>query len=172
MTSLAYQAAGGARPAQSLAPDAYRAVMRHHAKGVAVITAGGERPAGFCATSVASISLDPPLVSFAAGLATTSWAAMRGAPHYLVHLLAEGQEEVARVFARSGADRFGAGVAWRAGPYGLPLLDGVLAWLVLEPVAVHPVGDHALVVGRVVAAAGSAGGRPLVHHAGEFTGLG
>ena len=48
--------------------------MRHHAKGVTVITAGTEVPIGFCATSLASVSLDPPIVSFTVGLRATSWA--------------------------------------------------------------------------------------------------
>lgn len=190
MTSIAYPAAGGGAaaralapgpdpdpgpdqdpgPSAALAPDAYRAVMRHHAKGVAVITARADRPVGFCATSVASVSLDPPLVSFAAGLRTSSWAAMRTAPHFMVQLLAEGQEELARGFARSGGDKFAPPVSWRGGPYGLPLLDGVLAWLALAPVAVHPVGDHALVIGQVLAA-DHVPGRPLVHHDGDFARL-
>src|ERR1700678_4246298 len=48
-------------------PDTFRAAMRHHAKGVAVITAGAEHPVGFCATSLASVSLEPPVVSFTVG---------------------------------------------------------------------------------------------------------
>ena len=51
--------------------------MRHHAKGVTVITAGTEVPIGFCATSLASVSLDPPIVSFTVGLRATSWATSR-----------------------------------------------------------------------------------------------
>ena len=41
-------------------PDPFRAAMRHHAKGVAVITAGAENPVGFCATSLASVSPSAP----------------------------------------------------------------------------------------------------------------
>ncbi|MEU5087784.1 flavin reductase family protein [Streptomyces sp. NPDC021356] len=157
----------GEGTARLLAPDTYRAAMRHHAKGVAVITAHPGRPVGFCATSVTSLSADPPLVSFAVGLRSSSWAAMHNSPHFLVQLLADGQEDLARGFARPGGDKFAPPVAWRPGPFGLPLLDGVLAWLVLGPLTTQPVADHVLVIGQVVDA-GHTGGTPLVHHDGRY----
>jgi flavin reductase (DIM6/NTAB) family NADH-FMN oxidoreductase RutF len=155
----------------AVAPPAFRAAMRHHAKGVAVITAGTGTPAGFCATSLASVSLDPPVLSFTVGLAASSWPAVREARHVLVHLLAGDQEEVARRFARPGDGKFGPGLGWRRGPLGLPVLDGVLAWLALAVVSHLPVGDHALVIGRVVRVGPDRGGMPLVHHDGGFSRL-
>ena len=152
-------------------PGLFRSVMRHHAKGVAVITAGADTPAGFCATSLASISLDPPLVSFTVGLGTASWATVESARHIMVHLLADGQEDIARRFARTGAAKFGPETRWHRGALGLPVLDDVLAWLMLVPVNHLPVGDHALVIGRVVAARHAADGSPLVHHDGTFVRL-
>src|SRR5262249_15281082 len=141
----------GADP-PGVGPDLFRAVLRHHAKGVAVITAGTGTPVGFCATSLASLSLDPPLVLFAVGLHTASWATMRAAPHVMVHLLGEGQQEIARRFADPAAAKFGPTTRWRRGPFDLPVLEDVLAWLALVPVNRVPVGDHALIIGRVVAA--------------------
>ncbi len=135
-----------------IGPELFRAVMRHHANGVAVITAGVEMPVGFCATSLASVSLDPPLVSFTIGLQAASWPTVQTAPHVMVHLLADGQENVARRFARTGAAKFGAGTRWHRGARGLPVLDDVLAWLVLAPVSRLSVGDHALVIGQVIEA--------------------
>lgn len=152
-------------------PELFRSVMRHHAKSVSVITTGTDSPVGFCATSLTSISLDPPLVSFTVGLATTSWRGVAGARYVMVHLLADDQEEVARRFATSGAPKFGPGTAWYRGAHGLPVLSGVLAWMLVEPVERVPIADHALVIGRVLAARHRPGGRPLVHHDGEFVGL-
>lgn len=152
-------------------PDLFRSVMRHHAKGVAVVTTGVDVPVGFCATSLTSISLDPPLVSFTVGLHTASWPGVQSAQHVMVHLLADGQEGIARTFARSGAEKFGPGTRWHRGAFGLPVLADVLAWMLVEPVNRLPIGDHALVIGRVIAARHVAGGRPLVHHNGEFVRL-
>jgi hypothetical protein len=72
------------RPALSVVPDhaeervvdadVYRSVFRRHAAGVVVITAdAGHGPAGFAATSLVSISLLPPLVSFAIATSASSW---------------------------------------------------------------------------------------------------
>jgi len=152
-------------------PSLFRRVMRHHAKGVTVITAGTEVPIGFCATSLASLSLDPPIVSFTVGLRTTSWATVETAQHVMVHLLADSQEDVARRFAQRDAAKFGPGTRWHRGALGLPVLDDVLAWLVLALVSHFPVGDHALVIGRVIDARKLAERGPLVHHNGEFVQL-
>jgi flavin reductase (DIM6/NTAB) family NADH-FMN oxidoreductase RutF len=145
--------------------------MRHHAKGVAIITAGSRTPVGLCATSFTSVSLDPPLVSFTVGLRSSSWPTIEAAAQVMVHLLAENQEALARLFALSGAAKFGPGTRWHRGARGLPVLDDVLAALLVEPVQLLPVGDHALVLGRVAEAVHTAGGRPLLHHDGEFARL-
>jgi len=152
-------------------PNQFRTVMRHHAKGVTVITAGTEVPIGFCATSLASVSLDPPIVSFTVGLRSTSWATVETARHVMVHMLADSQEDVARRFAQQDTAKFGAGTYWHRGTLGLPVLDDVLAWLVLALVSHFPVGDHALVIGRVIEARNLADSGPLIHHNGEFTKL-
>lgn len=158
---------------QGLRPVPFRAVMRNHAKGVAVITGGGDPPVGFCATSLSSVSLDPPLVSFTVGLHSGSWAVMAQQQHLAVHLLAEDQEETARRFAATGTAKFGPATRWHRDAFGLPVLDDVLACLVVAPVSVLPVADHALVIARVVAADDQAHGgrRPLLHHDGAFVRL-
>ncbi|MFI0239141.1 flavin reductase family protein [Streptomyces sp. NPDC016845] len=161
-----------AGPVEPAGADLVRSVLRRHAKGVAVVTVGGEPPTGFCVTSLASLSLDPPLMSFTVGLRSASWNAVRGATWVMVQLLAAGQEEVARTFAGPRQGRFAAGTSWHRDPLGLPALDGVLARFVLTPVSFRPVGDHALMIGLVVRAgrvAEEAG--PLVHHDGDFVGL-
>lgn len=152
-------------------PDQFRKVMRHHAKGVAVITAGTETPAGFCATSLASVSLDPPVVCFAISLRATSWQTVQKARHVIVHLLSDAQEELAHNFARADEEKFGPQTRWHRDALGLPVLDDVLARLVLACISYSPVGDHALVIGRVIDADRAAGGQPLIHHDGQFTRL-
>lgn len=146
----------------------FRTIMRHHAKGVAVVTAGTEQPVGFCATSLISLSLDPPLVSFTVRLASASWTEMRTAEHIVVHLLADGQEELARLFSQSETAKFGPSTRWHRDSLGLPVLADVLARMLVAPVGRILVADHALVIGRVVAGRNQTGGTPLVHHGGGF----
>ncbi|MFF9090160.1 flavin reductase family protein [Streptomyces sp. NPDC014991] len=153
-------------------PDLLRSTFRRHAAGVAVITARGVTgPVGFTATSLTSVSAEPPLVSFGISAGASSWPAMAEADHVGVHILGEHQSELAATFARSGADRFGAPTAWRDGPEGVPVLDDVLAWLVCRVVGRVPAGDHRIVLAEVVLGDPSGSGRPLLYHQGRFSGL-
>ncbi|WP_256642409.1 flavin reductase family protein [Streptomyces murinus] len=153
-------------------PDLLRSTFRRHAAGVAVITArGATGPVGFTATSLTSVSAEPPMISFGVGTGASSWPAIAEADHIGVHILGEHQGDLAATFARSGADRFGAPTAWRDGPEGVPVLDDVLAWLVCRIVARVPAGDHRIVLAEVVLGDPTGGGRPLLYHQGRFTAL-
>ena len=153
-------------------PELLRSVFRRHAAGVAVITAELDgRPAGFTATSLNSVSADPPLLSFTIGTGSSSWPAVRDSDHLGVHILGEHQRELAGLFATSGADRFGLGTGWVQGPHGVPLLDGVLAWLVCRVVARVPAGAHRVIIAEAVAGDPAGEGRPLLYHQGSFNAL-
>ncbi|WP_037676057.1 flavin reductase family protein [Streptomyces griseus] len=157
---------------QLASPDLLRSAFRRHAAGVAVITAPGENgPVGFTATSLTSVSAEPPVISFGISTGASSWPAISRADHVGVHVLGEHQRELATTFARSGADRFGAPTAWTEGPEGVPVLDDVLAWLVCRIVARVPAGDHRVVLAEVVLGDPTGAGRPLLYHQGRFTAL-
>ncbi|MEV5547307.1 flavin reductase family protein [Streptomyces sp. NPDC052309] len=152
--------------------DLLRSVFRRHASGVAVITAGGEAgPVGFTATSLTSVSAAPPLLSFGIGTGSSSWPTVSETEYVGVHILGDHQEELAATFARSGADRFGPPTAWREGPRGVPVLSGVLAWLVCRVVGRVPAGDHRIVIAEVLLGDPTGTGSPLLYHQGRFSGL-
>ncbi len=142
-----------------------RRTLRRLASGVTVITLPG--PTGFTATSFTSVSLDPALVSFYLGLNSSALDAVRDADRFAVHVLGAEHAGVARRFARRGIDRFD-GSRWREAPDGLPVLDGVPAWLSARIVQRQEIGDHLLVVGEVESGGGHAQGPALVHHDGDF----
>ena len=92
-----------------------REVLGHFVSGIVVITAAGPAgPLGFTCQSFASLSLDPPLVSFAPARTSTTWPRIREIGVFCVNVLAAGHEELSSGFARSGGDKF-AGVDWRHG---------------------------------------------------------
>ncbi|MER7969071.1 MULTISPECIES: flavin reductase family protein [unclassified Streptomyces] len=158
--------------AQLATPDLLRSVFRRHAAGVAVITARGPAgPVGFTATSLSSVSAEPPLLSFGISTGASSWPAVAETDHIGVHLLGEHQRDLAATFARSGADRFGAPTRWSEGPEGVPVLADVRAWLVCRIVGRVPAGDHRIVVAQVLAGDPTGPGRPLLYHQGGFHGL-
>lgn len=148
-----------------------KAVMGHFATGVVAVTAiaGGE-PVGFTCQSFASLSLAPPLVVIAPARSSTTFPRIRTVGRFAVNVLREDQEQLARTFARSGADKF-AGVAWRPGAGGAPLLDGAIAWAECAIVAEHDAGDHTLVVGRVEQLGHLPEGQPLTFYRGAFGGF-
>ncbi len=154
-------------------PRELRRVAGHFATGVTVVTAARDaRPCGLTVNSFASVSLDPPLVLVCLARSARAYACIDAAERFAVNVLAEGQEEIARVFASKMAEDKFAGVPYRRSPHGLPIIDGVHAWLECEPIARHPGGrTHTIYVARVTdLAAGE--GRPLVFHAGRYERLG
>jgi flavin reductase (DIM6/NTAB) family NADH-FMN oxidoreductase RutF len=159
---------------RSVDAELFRALLRRHAAAVVVVTAPGSPPAGFTATSFTSVSLDPPLVSFCLAHSASAWPAVQKAHAVAVHVLTEGQERVARTFSTRGIDRFAAHGAWRPGPHGVPLLDGVLATIVCTVTRRVEAGDHTIVLAtpELGEQHADASVTPLVYHAGSYVHLG
>ena len=157
------------RPAGSVDPAAFKAAFRRHPAGVVVITADtAGHPAGFTATSLASVSLDPPLISFALAGTASSWPTIATAPTLVVNFLADHQHDIATRFATSGIDRFATPTRWSRLVTGEPVLDDTPAHLRAEIVDRHPVGDHHLVVAHVTHAWNTHQHAPLVYHSGAY----
>ena len=136
-------------PAPTPDARAVRDALSRFATGVAFVTAapGGE-PTGLIVNSLASVSLEPPLVSFSPSRTSLTWSRMRRARRFAVNVLGRRHEHFARAAAPAGAYRF-AGLAWERGRFGVPLLTDALAVLECEIVAEHPAGDHWIVLGCV-----------------------
>ena len=153
---------------ESISAEVFRSVFRDHAARVVVVTAAGDpAPAGFTATSLASVSLQPPMVSFAVARSASAWRTVSRSHRLAVHLLGEDQDRLASTFATSGIDRF-AGVPWHPGPGGEPLLDGCAAYLCCQVVQHVPAGDHVVVLARVAEARIHRTGSPLIYHDGAY----
>lgn len=149
----------------------FRALMRAVAEPVVVITGrlGDASPAGMTVSSFSAVSLAPPLVLFCAGRSSATWAGMAPSGRFAVNVLGEQDAALARQFASPG-DRF-AGVAHNLAPDGSPALPEALSTLLCTVAAVHPAGDHDIVVGHVRAARSGRPRPPLAYHAGRFTRL-
>jgi flavin reductase (DIM6/NTAB) family NADH-FMN oxidoreductase RutF len=162
------------RPSPPAPVDAalFRQVFRRHAAGVAVVTAdAGRGAAGVTVTSLASLSAEPPLLSFSISMTASTWPHLRDADTAVVHLLGAAHAELARTFATSGIDRFAAPTRWRRLPTGEPVLDGAAAWLRISIEHRHPAGGSHLVIGRVEEVDVAEGGAPLLYHDGRYHAL-
>ena len=150
-----------------LAQSRFREVLGHFATGVTIVTALEEGvPVGFSCQSFYALSLDPPMVALAPARTSTSWPRIRQAGAFCVNILGEHQEAMCRAFAMSGGDKF-AGVGWKPGVTGAPVIDGSLAVVECELGDIFEGGDHEIVIGRVVAL-GASEGAPLLFYRGGF----
>lgn len=145
-------------------PDAsadLRRAFGHFGTGVTIVTVQTPQgPLGMTANSFSSISLDPPLVLWAPGKESKRHDAFATAAAFCVHVLGADQLALAQHFATQGHDFDAFG--WIEGPNGAPTLSGCLATFHCDTYAVHPAGDHSLILGHV---------RHAATRAGEATGL-
>jgi flavin reductase (DIM6/NTAB) family NADH-FMN oxidoreductase RutF len=142
--------------------------LGHYATGIVVITGVLDGvPAGLTCQSFVSLSLDPALVAFAPNKQSQSWQRIAESGAFCANVLTEDQEDISRVFATSGADKF-RGVGWRPAKTGSPILQDVLAYIDCRIAARHDAGDHEIIVGRVVDLESSPRGRPLLSYRGGY----
>jgi flavin reductase (DIM6/NTAB) family NADH-FMN oxidoreductase RutF len=159
-----------AAPVDGVQPEEYRAVLRRHASGVVVVTAAapGGGVAGITATSLVSLSLEPPLVCFAVAFAASAYGVLSACPTFAVNFLDADQAGIAVRFATPGIDRFGPPTRWAHLPTGEPVLLDAPAYLRCAVVDRVVAGDHLLVIGQVLQTAIHRGHRPLVYHEGAY----
>jgi flavin reductase (DIM6/NTAB) family NADH-FMN oxidoreductase RutF len=156
----------GADPAQ------FRQLLGRFATGVTVLTTRDPagRPVGMTASSVASVSLEPPLVLVSVDQKNDMYPALRAARRFVLNVLAAGQEAVSRRFAEDHPNRFD-GIGYRETDHGIPVLEGVLASIECEKQSEAPGGDHTVFFGLVTGGAVS-DRRPLLYYRGGYVGLG
>jgi flavin reductase (DIM6/NTAB) family NADH-FMN oxidoreductase RutF len=145
-------APGRSATLDSLDPASCRRLMSHWATGVSIVTSlGDDGPKGCTVNSFTSLSLDPLLLLVALHGRSSTLDAIRSSRRFCVNVLAAGQEDLSRRFARSAADvdKF-AGVEY-AVRNGAPVLAGCLATIGCEIERTLSGGDHEIVVARPLA---------------------
>ncbi len=145
-----------------------RRAFGQYTTGVTVVTARDEsgRPWGMTANSFTSVSLNPPLVLWAAAKSSPSLPAFVAADRFAVNVLASDQHHLSRQFATSGAEKFD-GVDLVSDPSDVPVLEGVVAHFVCRTTQKVDAGDHVVILGEVESY-DAPGGEPLVFHSGAY----
>ncbi|OFI38322.1 flavin oxidoreductase [Arthrobacter sp. SW1] len=145
----------------------FKEMFRRHAAGVAIITAElNGKPFGFTATSVASLSAEPPRFTFNMSRSSSSWPAVANSSYIGLHMLGHENQALADRFAR-GTERF-EGDHWEPGPHGVPLLKNVTGWLVGKIQMRLSFENNAVVVVEVVDGQVGEDGSPLLYHSGSY----
>lgn len=149
-----------------------RRVMGHFATGVTVVTSKIEgRPCAMTANSVASVSLDPPLVLFCGDGDSETLRGVLQSKFFAISILSEHGERISRTFATRGPMDF-QGIGFRTELTGAPVLDDALAWVDCTVHAQFDAGDHVIVVGVIERADALDEGKPLLFYRGGYHSLG
>jgi len=149
---------------------AFRRALGSFPSGVTVVTTLDEDGAlqGLTANAFSAVSLDPPLVLVCIRYNSRSYRGLVARRRYAIHILHEGQADIARLFATPGMAR-GDAVPWSLNERGLPVLDEYLTLLECRLSAEHRGGDHAILVGEVESISPPcADARPLLYHRGRL----
>lgn len=174
---LAPAAAGAATPAAAVAPEDFTGAFRAYAGGVAVITAdAGAGPVGFTATSVTSVSVDPPILAFSVSDQSSSAPTVVAAASVVIHLLGSSQVDIARLCATSGADRFADATIWDRLDGGEPYFPAAQSWIRGDVINRVRAGNATIVVVQATATGAAQDAAPtdtpLVYHGRAWHTLG
>jgi flavin reductase (DIM6/NTAB) family NADH-FMN oxidoreductase RutF/DNA-binding GntR family transcriptional regulator len=146
---------------------AFRHVVGHLASGVTVITTTSpEGDFGMTASSVTSLSADPPMMLACLNQGAPTGRAVSMAGTFCINVLGQEHAHLATQFAIPSDDKF-KGVNTSTGVTGVPVLDDALAHIECEVVEEVSGGTHSIFIGRVVRAVAHEGA-PLTYFRGGF----
>ena len=128
------------------------ALFRRLSYGVYVVgVSDGDDRDAFTAAWVMQTSFDPLLLALSINPEHASYPLLHAGRGFTVNVLKQGQQDLARWFGtRSGRDEDKlAGIRWRPGRTGAPILEEALAYFDCELSGEMGAGDHELTLGRV-----------------------
>jgi len=158
--------------AQEFDGRAFRNVLGTFATGVTLVTTRTPGPAyGMTANAFSSVSLDPPLVLICASKMAEGRRFIEENGAFAVNILAAEQEEISNFFASRDRPRDSVAFqqyAYRRGPSGSPVLDGVAGYIDCRLESSHEAGDHVIMIGRALALGSDPEKQPLLFYQGKY----
>jgi flavin reductase (DIM6/NTAB) family NADH-FMN oxidoreductase RutF len=151
-------------------PAQFKSAMRRLAASVSIVVAkGDDGPVGMAATSITSLTVDPPAVLICVNRMTSLHALLEPTAPLSVNLLARQQKDVSVAFGGGTPreERFQVG-EWQVGNNGLPMLGGAQANLDCVIDAMLAYGTHSIVIARVLGARVSERVEPLIYQDGSY----
>ncbi|MEG9862016.1 MAG: flavin reductase family protein [Parvularculales bacterium] len=147
----------------------FRDALGRFTTGVAVVSSApaGFEPLGLTVNSFSSVSLEPPLVLWCVDKQSDTLPAFTVATHFAVNILKSHHEHLSVKLSRIGNHGL-EGLNFTNGKHGSPVLEDAFAWFDCKVHARDEAGDHIIIIGHVLDFGMSAGGVPLVYHAGDY----
>jgi flavin reductase (DIM6/NTAB) family NADH-FMN oxidoreductase RutF len=130
--------------------EQFKAAMADMPAGVNVITCRDwqDQPLGSTLSAVSSLSLAPPMMLACFDVGSNTLKSLLPGADFLIHILAEGQEQLAYSMAGKSHDKFEQ-IDWANDASNLPRLSGCAAVLHCTVGQRVPGGDHVIVTGNV-----------------------
>lgn len=156
-------------PAEGL-PLAFRGAMRRLASAVGIVIGQGEGgPVGMAATSITSLTMEPPAILVCVNRSAGLHACLSPGAPLCVNILSRHQREVSVAFGGSlpRDERFRVG-HWECDANGLPSLCEAQANLSCRIDQVLPYGTHSIVIARVEMVRLSDTVSPLIYQDGAY----
>ncbi len=154
----------------TVSSEQLREALARFATGVTVVTTVPDRGAihGMTANAFAPVSLDPPLVLVSIARQHNTHVHIQRGGRFGVNILDQGQEAVARYFAkddkRPGEE---PETLWRLIEGGSPRMEEALVFLECSVTASHSYGDHTIFIAEVEGVEVKPG-QPLLFYEGRF----
>ncbi len=127
-------------------------LFRQLTHGVYVIgVSGGGKDNAFTAAWVMQVSFSPPMIALSINPGHSSYRMLVESRAFSINVLPANRKDLAKHFGLPAETDKLAGVAWRRGETGVPLLNEAMAVFECEYSHECEAGDHRLVIGRVVA---------------------
>ncbi len=153
----------------------FRRALGLFATGVTVVTVETtpRNVHGMTANSFTSVSLEPPLVSVCVDQNAHLLPLLEQRRQFGINVLREDQQGLSEFFSRPEQEKKEGEIvpvsfSWTED--SVPLMDNVLCRLTCRLSAMHPAGDHTIVVAEVLSAS-LFSGHPLVFFRGRYTRL-
>lgn len=173
MSERAYQPADSDDPcdlslSRALQVEDFKEAFRTLVSGVCVVSFDvGQQVHGFTATSLTSVSMNPPLALFCIDSSAASHAHMRVGKRIGFSFLAAGQASIASAFAAHTPPQ-GYGDLGLVRIEGVPVVAGAIAVISASIRALHPAGDSTVCVCALEAARTAPGLPPLLYSARQY----
>jgi flavin reductase (DIM6/NTAB) family NADH-FMN oxidoreductase RutF len=144
--------------------DVFKDAMAVIPSAVTIVTSWAEdgAPAGATLSAVTALSLEPALMLACFDHKSETLKAIRASESFLIHVLADGQQDLARCFSRRCDTKFNE-VAWKAGLMALPQLEGCAVTIACWLFQSLPGGDHTIIIGEIAQIETAKASGPLVY---------
>lgn len=128
----------------------FKNIVSKFPTGIIIMTTNyEEKDFGITINSFTSVSLEPQLILFCIDKMSGSYEAFLKSKSFVANFLTEKQEEIAKLFAIKGIDKF-KNISFEKSENQNPILINISAYLELEQYKVFDAGDHDIIIGKVI----------------------